>query len=196
MQADEFPIFIIKFRNMSSPLTITSNQAELTNFKLNIPGYFITLFLMYLMISLPVIAVIFIISSGAKPSGGLLLFSVAMGFGAYFFYRLAVWNKHGREKYIVENDKFIYQPEAKKISYKTITFNLENLVITVVNSEESVEYDGMEQAIAWLRLSDDQTTITTNIKAPRSLIMDLVQKFEDWGIAVEGNFESLHERQE
>lgn len=178
---------------MLSPLTITSQQAELTNFKLNKSGYRITLFLMYLVILVPVAAFIFIIISGAKPAFGFIVFSVLMGFGAYFFYRLATWNKHGKEKYILENGVFIYQPEAKNISYKKMEFNPETLVISIIHSEDSVEYGGMKQAVSWLKLSDDQTSIHTNIKTPRSLLLDLTQTFENWGITVEGNFEDLRD---
>lgn len=184
---------LLQIKKMPSPLNITSKQAELTNFKLNKTGYFIALSLMYLVILIPITAFILIISSGAKPAFGLIVFSVAMGFGAYFFYRLAAWNKHGKEKYILENSVFIYQPEAKNISYKKFEFDIEQLIISIVDSEISAEYDGMKQGIAWLRLSDGKTTIQTNIKTPRSLILDLMKTFDDWGIVTEGNFENLRD---
>jgi uncharacterized membrane protein len=167
---------------MHAPLTTHLDKIELTNFKLNKSGYVITLLLMYLMITVPILAFMFILTSGNKPTFGFVIISVILGFGAYFFYRLATWNKYGKEHFIHENDLLIYQPEAKKISYKRIELNSENLVVSVVNSGESVEYNGTKQAITWLKLIDGEITIQTNIKMPQSVALEIIKTFEKWGI--------------
>jgi hypothetical protein len=167
---------------MVSPLTTSPEKIELSNFKLNKTGHVITLSLMYLMIVLPILAFILIIASGNKPAFGLVLFSIALGFGAYFFYRLATWNKFGKEIFILEKEVLIYQPEAKKISYRTIEFKIETLVVSIITVNEYVDYEGAPQAISWLKLDDGQTNIQTNIKSPRIIMDDLVKIFEEWGI--------------
>lgn len=169
---------------MEQPLNITSGKIELSNFKLNKVGYIISLFLMYLMIGIPVLAFILILSFGNKPAFGLILFSIALGFGAYFFYRLATWNKYGKENFILEKERnlLIYQPQAKKISYRTVEFNIETLVISIINSGENTNYEGSKHSISWLKLDDGTTTLHTSIKNPRIIMDDLVKTFEEWGI--------------
>jgi len=169
---------------MEQPLIITSGKIELSNFKLNKAGYIISLFLMYLMIGIPVLTFILILSFGNKPAFGLILLSIALGFGAYFFYRLAIWNKYGKEIFLLENEKglLIYQPEAKKISYKTSEFNIETLNVSIINSGENADYEGSKHGISWLKLDDGVTTIQTNIKSPRIIMDELVKKMEEWGI--------------
>ena len=167
---------------MTQPFISSAEKIELTNFKLNKSGYYITLSFMYLMIAIPILAFIFIVSSGGKPAIGLLIFTIALGFGAYFFYRLATWNKHGKENFILANDLLIYKPEAKKISYKEFEFKIENLVVSIIDTEDRVEYEGTQQPIAWLKLSDGQNTIQTNIKTPKSVLIELTKVFEKWGI--------------
>lgn len=167
---------------MTQPFISTADRIELSNFKLNKTGYIITVSLMYLTILIPILATTLILSTGGRPSFGLLISCTIFGFIAYFFYRLATWNKYGKEHFILENDLLIYKPEAKKISYKTIEFKIENLVVSIINSEDSVEYDGVKQNIAWLKLTDGQNSIQTNIKTPQSIIIDIVKIFEKWGI--------------
>nr|WP_294858828.1 hypothetical protein [uncultured Fluviicola sp.] len=170
---------------MEQPLRITSEKIELSNFKLNKTGYFIALFLMYLLIALPVLAFTLIVSFGGRPAFGLILFSIFMGFGAYFFYRLATWNKYGKENFILDQERnlFIYQPEAKKISYKIIEFKIETLEVSIINSGENVDYQGSKYSTSWLKLDDGVTTIHTNIKSPKMILEELLKKLEEWGIS-------------
>ncbi|TSJ42394.1 hypothetical protein [Fluviicola chungangensis] len=167
---------------MLSPAIITSNQIELSNFKLNKTGYTITLALMYLTILLPIIISTVILSTGGKPSFGLFISWAVFGFIAYFFYRLATWNKCGKELFILEGDKLIYKPEAKNISYKHWEFKLDNLVVSIADSTDQIEYEGTNQQIAWLKFTDGTQHIQTNIKTPRSVVVELIRIFETWGI--------------
>ncbi len=167
---------------MLSPVIITSNHIELSNFRLNKSGYSITLILMYITILIPVIVSILIFSSGGKPSFGLFISWAIFGFIAYFFYRLATWNKHGKEYFILENDRLIYKPQAKNISYKIHEFNVENLVVSIVQSTDTVTYDGVTQNLAWLRFREGENSIQTNIKTPQSVILGIVQTLEARGI--------------
>lgn len=167
---------------MLSPLIISSDQVTLTNFKLNKTGYYMTLGLMYLSILIPILISTAIFSTGGKPSFGLFISWTIFGFIVYFFYRLATWNKHGKEYFIKDQDLLIYKPEAKNISYKIHEFKLEDLVVSVVRSTEETDYEGTIQSISWLRLSDGANTIQTNIKTPISVIHELVRTFETWGI--------------
>jgi hypothetical protein len=167
---------------MIQPFISTSDRIELSNFKLNRAGYIITVSLMYLTIFIPVVVTTLILSTGGRPSFGLLISCAIFGFIAYFFYRLATWNKYGKEHFILENGLLIYKPEAKKVSYKTIEFKIENLVVSIINSEDAVEYNRTKENIAWLRLNDGQNSIETNIKTPQSIIINIVHIFEKWGI--------------
>lgn len=167
---------------MLSPVIITPNQIELSNFRLNKTGYLITLSLMIITILIPVFVSVLIFSTGGKPTFGLFISWAVFGFIAYFFYRLATWNKHGKEYFILEKDSFTYKPEAKNISYKTIEFNLEKLVVSLVRSDQQTEYEGINQNIAWLKFDDGEKNLQTNIKTPQSLVIELIQTFETWGI--------------
>ena len=167
---------------MLSPVISTANQIELSNFRLNKAGYSITLTLMYLTILIPIIVSVLIFSTGGNPSFGLFISWAVFGFMAYFFYRLATWNKHGKEYFILENDTFIYKPQAKNISYKIQEFKLENLVVSIVQSTDHIEYNGVNQPIAWLRFSEGETSVQTNIKTPRSLVIEIIKTLETWGI--------------
>lgn len=167
---------------MSSPIIVTPNQIKLSNFKLNQTGYLITFSLMIVTILIPVIASVFFFSFGGKPSFRLFIFWTIFGFIAYFFYRLLTWNKYGKENFILEEDKLVYKPEAKNISYKTIEFKLENLVISSISSSDQVNYMGVNQNIAWLKLTDGENTIQTNIRTPQSVILEIIAVFESWGI--------------
>ena len=137
---------------------------------------------MYFTILIPIIASAFILSTGGKPSFGLLISCTVFGFIAYFFYRLAAWNKYGKEHFILENDTFIYKPEAKKISYKSFEFKIEELVVSIVKSSDQVDYEGVSQNIVWIKFSDGEQTIQTNIKTPQSVILEIIRIFETWGI--------------
>lgn len=167
---------------MQLPINTSRNKIELSNFKLNKTGYSITLSLMYITILVPIMVSVLIFSTGGKPTFGLFISWAVFGFIAYFFYRLATWNKHGKENFILENNTFIYKPEAKKISYKSFEFPLENLVVSLVSSSDQIEYEGVNQNIAWLQFSDGEKTIQTNIKSPQSLIIEIIKTFENWGI--------------
>lgn len=166
---------------MTRPFISTPDRIELSNFKLNKAGYVITVSLMYLTIFIPVAVTTLILSTGGNPSFGLLISCAIFGFIAYFFYRLAIWNKHGKEHFILENGALIYKPEAKKVSYKIIEFKIENLVVSIINSDDVVEYNGIKENISWLRLNDGQNSIETNIKTPQSIIINIIQIFENWG---------------
>lgn len=176
---------------MLSPVIITPNQIELSNFRLNKAGYFITLSLMILSVVLPILISILILSTGGKPTFGLFISWAVFGFITYFFYRLATWNKHGKEYFILENDVFIYKPEAKNISYKIVEFKLEQLVVSIVNSDEQVEYDGVTQNVAWLQFNDGEKDTQTNIKTPQSFVFDIIKVLETWGIKNEQFIEEL-----
>lgn len=167
---------------MHTPLIITPRKIELTNFRLSKAGHSITLTLMYVTILLPILITALILSTGGKPTFGLLICCAIFGFIAYFFYRLAAWNKYGKENFILDNDQLIYRPEAKNISYKTFEFQIEHLSVSIIHSEDIVEYEGVKQNIAWLRLDDGQNNIQTNIKTPQSVIHDIVRIFEKWGV--------------
>ena len=167
---------------MNHPVTISGKKVELTSFKLNKAGYSITIALMIITLLIPILVSIFIFSTGGKPNFGLFISWTIFGFMAYFFYRLATWNKHGKEHFILEKDMFVYKPEAKNISYKTIEFKLEKLVVSMVSSTDQVEYNGVNQNIAWLKFDDGEKSIQTNIKTPQSLVIDIIQTLENWGI--------------
>ncbi len=167
---------------MLPPVIITEKKIELSNFRLNKTGYFATLFLMYFTILIPIVLTVSILSTGGKPSFGLLISYAVFGFIIYFFYRLAAWNKYGKEYFILENDTLIYKPEAKNISYKNFELKVENLVVSIVKSTDQVEYEGINQNIAWIKLSDGEHRIQTNIKTPQSVVIDIIKTFETWGI--------------
>ena len=173
------------------PAIITDKTIELRNFKLNKTGYLIARSLMLVTILIPVIVTIVIFSTGGKPSFGLFISWAFFGFIAYFFYRLAAWNKHGKEYFILEKDAFVYKPEAKNISYKTVEFKLENLTVSIITSSDQVEYKGVNQNIAWLQFTDGEKNIQTNIKTPQSVVIELVKVFEKWGLKNESFLEEL-----
>lgn len=176
---------------MISPVIISPNQIELSNFRLNKAGYFITLSLMILSVVLPILISILVLSTGGKPTFGLFISWAVFGFITYFFYRLATWNKHGKEYFILENETFFYKPVAKNISYKTIEFQLEKLVVSIINSSEQIEYDGVVQNIAWLQFNDSEKKIQTNIKTPQSFVIDIIKVLESWGVKNEQFLEEL-----
>jgi len=178
---------------MDKPCTITENKITLSNYKYNKTGYGISFGLMCLTICLPILAFILILATGSRLSVGFFFFTAAFGFIAYFFYRLATWNKHGREHFEIEGNQLIYQPEAKNISFQKYHLDIETLTIKVYRINELVHYNGEHTTLAKIQFITVDKQFENNIKTPMSIIREILNQLEIWGISVELDFEELHD---
>lgn len=167
---------------MIEPLINSKNRIELRNFKLNKAGYSISIVLMSIMAISPFLIITLLIMNGVKPALGQLFIFGVFGLSAYFFYRLATWNKFGCEYFELSDDKLIYRPKAKNISYKIIEFQIEVLEVSVVKTSDTVFYNGVKENLGWLILDDGVNKINTTIKSPISILDQLIQNFEKWNI--------------
>lgn len=181
---------------MNKPYLLSDNGIELSNYRLNKAGYLITFILMYVTIAIPIIALCTILIYGSRLSIGYFIAATIFSFIAYFFYRLATWNKHGRELYQLKQGEFRYQPQAKKISFQVHSFDPESLCITLIQLEDQTSYNDEKMKLTKFRLQDASKTVETNIKTPNTVMMELLVIFQSWGIKTEGNFEELHEYDE
>lgn len=178
---------------MQSPLVVSENRIEFSNYKFNKVGYSISIALMFMMGITPILFLTLILINGGKPFLGLLFVFGIFGFASYFFYRLATWNKFGKEYFILSDNKLIYQPKAKNISYKTIEFQIENTELSIVKISDAVTYNGAKENLGWLFLNDGETKMKTNIKSPLSILYELTKSLEKWNIKNNSLLDELKE---
>jgi hypothetical protein len=103
---------------METPFEITGNKITLKNYKDNKAAYTISFGFMYFCAAMPFIILTILLSSGFKVGGGFIFSFVLFGSIAYFFYRIATWNKFGIDLSIILKQKAF--PFKKENSTKQI----------------------------------------------------------------------------
>lgn len=178
---------------MSKPYTESPSKIELVNFKLNKGAYVTTVVLTCIMLAIPLIILGAVAASGNGLHVGVFITFLIFGLSAYFFYRLGAWNKYGKENFILENGLLVYQPEARKISFRRYEFALESLTFKVIKTDYTGEYQGEKEALSKLCFINGEQKVETAIRTPHSVILELAAILEKWGIQQEFNLDEIRD---
>jgi hypothetical protein len=178
---------------METPFEITGNKITLKNYKDNKAAYTISFGFMYFCAAMPFIILTILLSSGFKVGGGFIFSFVLFGSIAYFFYRIATWNKFGIEHFTVTEDQLIYHPEAKSLSFQKREFNKTDLKLTLNRTEDTVLYNGERQNLGKIGFHTSNMKFENNLRTPVSVLREILQHLEKSGITVEMDFEELHD---
>lgn len=134
--------------------------------------YLIMMIIMSITLILPLVTLFIYLKNGYALHLGLFIIMGLFGLIAYYFYRLATWNKFGKEHFYIQNKQFIYLPEAKSISFSKIVFSLAELNIQFSNL-------GDDKSNVFI-LKDDQITVNTKIKLMASDAKTITEEINHW----------------
>lgn len=178
---------------MNNPLIITPTKITLSNYKFNKTAYAITMVLMYITGALPVVAGIILLSSGVRLNFGFFITVVLFALMAYFFYRLATWNKFGKEHFLIQDGILTYAPEAKKISFKKQELPVDLLKLSLVRYNELDQFNDEEVSLGKIQFEIDNQVFENSLKSPIPILRELLQNLESWGVNTTIDFEELQD---
>lgn len=138
----------------------------------NTPVYKFMYLVMIFSICLPLLVLLFFITNGYPLQLGMFLLFGVFGLTAYYFYRLATWNKFGKEHFFIQNKSFIYMPEAKGISFSKVVFSIDGVVAS--QNETSTDQN------CTLKLEESDLKLSTKIKLSPSDAQQIILEFEKW----------------
>lgn len=134
-----------------------------------------------------VVLLVFIILSFVLPIVGTVFVSIYMGFKlgiiftylifwatGYYFLKLYLWSKYGKEKLILENEKISYTADYKLFKGNKREVDSKNFKIEVLES-----FDGSKQ-YGTLKLADNNVTIETVINVSVSDLFEIKSKIQKY----------------
>jgi hypothetical protein len=137
---------------------------------INSPIYLIMMIFMLVAVLLPVAVLLFYFANRYPLHLGLFFITGIFGLIAYYFYRLATWNKFGKEHFFIQNNQLVYKPEAKGISFSKVSFIPEKTTFTVRENEE----------FASICVEESNVSIQTKIKLNKSDAQDILTHLNSW----------------
>ncbi len=105
-------------------------------------------------------------------SFGFVIFYIMFGLSGYYFLRLFLWNKYGKELIFLEKEKIIYEADYKLFKDNKTEINTNTLIIEIKQCNISNEKFGT------LLLKGEEQNIETIVQAPLNEIESLKEKIE------------------
>jgi hypothetical protein len=121
---------------------------------------FILQFFTLIFFVLPVISTVFTLFFLGKISPGFVIYYIMFGLSGYYFLRLFLWNKHGKEIIYLEADKIIYEADYKLFKANRTEIGVNNLSVDIRQFNISNEKFGT------LNLKESDESIETVVKVP------------------------------
>jgi len=121
-------------------------------------GLIFILFCSIIIIFVPIVVFFVILSTGSGITFGFIITCILASIVSFYLFRLFLWNKYGKETYIIENDKFIsfYDYKVFKDNNILIQYNslkvfiiINNILMNVSSMKETVDFEEKESIICF-----------------------------------------------
>ena len=152
--------------NPLSKITLTSPRASI--FCRIILQFFTVFFFI-----LPILSTIGTMLLIGELSFGFVFFYIMFGLSGYYFLRLFLWNKYGKELIYLEKEKIIYEADYKFFKDNKTEIDTKTLAVEIKQHNVSNEIFGT------LLLKDEDQFIDTIVQIPLLEIESLKIKIEE-----------------
>jgi len=133
---------------------ITFNSPQSSRFSRIVLQFFTIFFF-----TIPILSTIMTLFFLGEVSPGIVIFYIIFGLCGYYFLRLFLWNKHGKEIIYLEKNRVSYEADYKMFKANKVEISDEELTIEIKPVISN-------NKLATLKINTESQHIETVVKAP------------------------------